>query len=120
MIQSFAGTGSSGDVDFSYANAFPANGNIVGLTQYHWGTPEEVSYTSGTAGQNNSKPASLFKNHQIIRYGSVYYDPSYGVQHNSLQSIDDSLSGSFKMSPTALLFKKNPAGTQNSINIYYR
>ena len=115
---SFAGTGSSGDVDFPYANAFPDNGNIVGLTQYHWGTPEEVSYTSGTAGQNNSKPASLFKNHQIIRYGSVYYDPSYGIQHNSLQSIDDSLSGFFKMSPTALLFKKNPAGTQISINVY--
>ncbi len=115
---SFAETGTSGDVDFPYANAFPTNGNIVDSTQYHWGTPEEVSYTSGTAGQNNSKPASLFNNHQIIRHGNVYYDPSYGIQHNSLQSIDDSLSGFFKMNSTALLFKKNPAGTQISIRVF--
>lgn len=115
---SFTGTGTSGNVDFPYTNAFPASGNIVGSTQYNWGAPEEVSYTAGTVGQNNSKPASLFNNHQIIRHGSVYYDPSYGIQHNSLQSIDDSLSGFFKMGAIALLFKKNPSGTQISITVY--
>ncbi|MDR0933316.1 MAG: hypothetical protein LBM70_09915 [Victivallales bacterium] len=115
---SFSGSGTSGNTDFPYMNAIPANGIILGSSQYNWGTPEEVSYTSGTAGQNNSKPASLFNNHQIIRYGGVYYDPSYGIQHNSLQSIDDSLSGFYMLGSAALLFKKNPVGTQITTSVF--
>ena len=111
---SFSGTGTSGNVNFPYVNTFPPNGNLVDSTQYNWGSPAEVLYITGTAGQNNPKPASLFNNHQIIRHNGIYYDPSYGIQHASIQSIDDSLSGFFiiNTTPNALFLQKNPAGIQ--------
>ena len=61
----------------------------VGIDHYDWGTPAEVTYTAGTDGQNNPMPASLFENHQLIEYGNEYYDPSYGIKHSSLQSINN-------------------------------
>lgn len=94
-------------------------GNFIGSNQYNWGSSEEVTYTSGTPGQNVNKPASFFNNHQIIRYNDVYYDPSYGIQHNSIQSIDNSLSGFFKKaSNTSVFFQKNPTGTQITIKVF--
>ena len=111
---SFSGTGTSGNVDFPYINTLPPSGNLIDSTHYNWGSPAEVLYIAGTTGQNNSKPASLFNNHQIIRYNGIYYDPSYGIQHSSIQSVDDSLSGFFIINTTsnAFFLQKNPAGIQ--------
>ena len=82
----------------------------------------EVSYTIGTHGQNNPKPAALFGLHLLVSTlnPDVFYDPSYGLKHTSLQSIDDTLSG-FLLNETIhtsgpvkglMPFRKNKAGIQ--------
>lgn len=84
-------------------------------TQSDWAAVAEVTYTSGTPGQNNSKPASFFGNHQIVYVPAmnVWYDPSYGLKHTTEQSIDDTLSGFWIVGGTHVFFiKKNPAGVQ--------
>jgi len=87
---------------------------LVGTTQYNWGTPAEVTYTEGNPGQNNSMPASFFNNHQLIKYGNKYYDPSYGVIYESVQKIDETLSGFYNkpLFEDEIYFRKNPSGVQ--------
>jgi hypothetical protein len=34
---------------------------------------------TGIAGENNATPFSLFPNHQVVRFGTKLYDPSYGM-----------------------------------------
>jgi hypothetical protein len=87
---SFSGTGDVGS-NFPYTNKLHPSLPLVGTTQYNWGTPAEVTYTEGNPGQNNSMPASFFNNHQLIKYGNKYYDPSYGVIYESVQKIDETL-----------------------------
>jgi len=112
----FADPGSSGDANFPYINA--VSGNVCLDTSYSWGTPNEVNYTSGTAGQNNSKPASLFGNHQMIKYNGTYYDASYGLTHSDTVSIDNTLDGFFNVSSTSYIFMKNPTGVQITLTEY--
>lgn len=117
---SFSGAGTSGDATFPYRNDVKGSG--VGLwtnytldTQYDWGTVAEVTYTSGTPGQNNGKPASLFGNHQIVYVPAMnaWYDPSYGMKHTTMQAIDDTLSGFLIAGGThAFFIQKNPTGVQ--------
>ena len=127
---SFFGQGTSGDSDYPFLNVVegPFSGgdfyylNYTHESNYHWGTPMEVSYTIGTHGQNNPKPAALFGLHLLVSTlnPDVFYDPSYGLKHTSLQSIDDTLSG-FLLNETIhtsgpvkglMLFQKNKAGIQ--------
>jgi hypothetical protein len=117
---SFDGTGIVGR-DFPYTNKLLHNADgspyYTIPAGYVWDTPAEVTYTAGTKGQNNATPASLFANHQLIEYGNEYYDPSYGIKHSSLQSIDKTLSGFYqKIYVMGLLeemrFKTNPSGVQ--------
>ena len=96
--------------------------NYVFPKSYQWGRIAEVTYTTGTHGQNDNYPASFFNNHQMLEYNSFYFDPSYGLKHISLQSIDNTLSGFFKMSSLNSLniidivhFMKNPDGNQVKI-----
>ncbi|HHH54337.1 MAG TPA: hypothetical protein ENK91_11810 [Bacteroidetes bacterium] len=44
-----------------------ANGNIISIE-------EQI----GVTGQGNNDPRSEFENHAIVKYGSKYFDPSYG------------------------------------------
>lgn len=88
---SFSGSGTSGNSDFPYKNERDENvRNRIRENGYGWGTVVEVCYTSGTPGQNNVKPAALFKEHWIVHVPSMnaWYDPSYGLKHMSLQSFD--------------------------------
>lgn len=98
---------------FPYRNEL-RNGRYVEDKQYTWGAVAEVVYTSGTPGQNNPKPASLFRNHQIVYVPSVnaWYDPSYGIKYDSLQAIDNSLSGFVTNGVNDFYFQKNPVGVQ--------
>jgi len=87
-------------------------------TQYDWGTIAEVTYTSGTPGQNNAKPAAVFYNHQIVYVPTMrsWYDPSYGVKHVSEQDIDNTLSGFILEGPNVFYIQKNPSGIQIQVN----
>lgn len=41
-------------------------------------------------GQNTAPPSEkVFGNHRMLRYNGVYYDPSYGVTHVSINSFVD-------------------------------
>ena len=128
----FTGTGSSGHSTYPYLNL--PDSPLIGSTSYNWRFAE-VNDTSGIAGQGNANPASLFERHFVF-IGGQYYDPSYGIQHASLQSIDDNaidgfyLSGTYPVDEptvdldlngdgdkvdvdidtTVILFQKNPAG----------
>lgn len=33
----------------------------------------------GVKAQGNNDPSSIFRDHSIVKYGDVYYDPSYGT-----------------------------------------
>jgi hypothetical protein len=59
---------------------------VYGASSYHWAY-NEVSDTAGIDGQGTSNPASLFGNHQVMISGE-YYDPSYGLKHADLATID--------------------------------
>ena len=110
---SFSGTGDVGS-NFPYTNKLHPSLPLVGTTQYNWGTPAEVTYTEGNPGQNNSMPASFFNNNQLIKYGNKYYDPSYGVIYESVQKIDETLSGFYNkpLFEDEIYFRKNPSGVQ--------
>ena len=110
---SFHGVGTSGNAIFPYRN--DVNGDFRSETQYVWGSVAEVTYILGTPGQNNAKPAALFMNHQIVYVpvAKAWYDPSYGVKHPSLQSIDNTMSGfAIRKDSGAFFLQKNPAGVQ--------
>lgn len=107
---------------------------VYGTSSYNWAYAE-VTDTNGIPGQGTSNPASLFGNHQVV-IGGTYYDPSYGLKHNSLDDIDaNAVDGFFVITiktldeatynldlngdgdktdtavPTAVfLFRKNPSG----------
>jgi hypothetical protein len=128
----FTGTGSSGHGTHPYLNL--PDSLLIGATSYNWKFAE-VNDAAGIPGQGNANPASLFNNHQVVISGQ-YYDPSYGVQHASLQDIDDNaidgfyIGGTYPVdeptvnldlngdgdktdlgvNATVILFRKNPAG----------
>ncbi len=129
----FTGAGSSGHATYPYLNL--PDSPLVGATSYNWKF-SEVDDATGIPGQGNANPASLFNNHQVVISGQ-YYDPSYGVQHATLQVIDDNAIDGFYIGPgtypvdeptvnldlngdgdktdmgvntTVMLFRKNPAG----------
>ncbi|MGN0844284.1 MAG: hypothetical protein ACI4QT_03580, partial [Kiritimatiellia bacterium] len=111
---SFSGAGTSGNAIFPYKNEANPN-ELVSSSLYNWGAVAEVTYTSGTSGQNNAKPASFFSNHQIVFVPlmNAWYDPSYGMKHTTLQSIDNTLSGFAIWNGTdAFFMQKNPTGVQ--------
>ena len=129
----FTGTGSSGHPTHAYLNL--PDSPLIGAASYNWKFAE-VTDAAGIPGQCNANPASLFNNRQVVISGQ-YYDPSYGVQHASLQDIADTAIDGFYIGPgtypvdeptvnldlngdgdktdlgvntTVILFRKNPAG----------
>jgi hypothetical protein len=43
------------------------------------------------SGQNTTPPSEkVFGNHRMVRYGGVYYDPSYGVTHATISNLVES------------------------------
>lgn len=114
---SFAGTGTSGNATFPYKNELKSDGNYIQDTEYDWGNVAEVTYTSGTPGQNNVKPAAFFKIHKIVYVPimNAWYDPSYGIKYTSMQAIDNIFDGFLVQSGGgvhAFFLQKNPAGIQ--------
>ena len=51
-------------------------GFLIGDTPYL--VDYDVIDQEGIPGQGNANPPGIFKNHFIVRYSGVYYDPSYG------------------------------------------
>ncbi len=89
------GAGISGDPQYPYLNV--PNSPFI-TSQYNWRFAQ-VNDVPGMAGQATTNPASLFNNHQVVRFGTppVYYDPSYGVTYTSLAEIDtNAIDGYFK------------------------
>lgn len=82
--------------------------------QYAWCSLPDVEYIQGIPAKNNNYPASIFVRHYLVKINDTYYDPSYGVQHSSLQSIDDTISGYFctKKGENCMLIAPNPPGVQ--------
>jgi len=115
----FHGSGTSGSLLHHYMNRVPLQSPYIVATNYVWTGTAEVTYTSGTPGQGNAKPAALFNNHGLAVVNGIYCDPSYGVTYANLQEIDNMLSGFYSEQPywtvggvtaPAVLFRKNPAG----------
>jgi hypothetical protein len=57
----------------------------------------------GLGGQNQDVPVSAFVNHVVVRIGTDYYDPSYGLIHRGatlpqalLAFQNDSIAGFYK------------------------
>jgi hypothetical protein len=64
------------------------NGNTISEWHYISGTNIPTYRTFGyiqddfgVQGQNSSNPEAWFKYHSIVKIGSIYYDPSYGVKY---------------------------------------
>jgi hypothetical protein len=80
--------GVSGVADYPYLNLPPLDGSsLIGDHSYNWGYAD-VTDQPGIPGQNSTNPASFFNNHQIVKIGSSYYDPSYGVTYTSLADME--------------------------------
>lgn len=60
-----------------------------GVKQRYLWSSEVVSDQPGIPGQNSANPTSLFNNHVVVKVGTEYYDPSYGVIHKGLMEIQD-------------------------------
>lgn len=87
---SFApGGGVSGDPEYPYLNLYNPQIITEPPYEYNWRFSETNDET-GVPGQGTGNPASLFSNHQVVKFGSppVYYDPSYGAMYSSLSDID--------------------------------
>ena len=71
-------------------------------------------YENGMRGQNNDRPASLFKRHFAVRFVGVnmIYDPSYGQMHRTHTTIDANMSAFFVVHGDRFCFAKNPEGDQ--------
>ena len=94
---SFLGLGTSGLPDYPYFN-IPGT-PLVGGASYNWRFAE-VTESAGVPGQSNPNPASFFNNHQVVKIGTQYYDPSYGIVHSSLANIDaTAIAGYFNFRP---------------------
>ncbi len=78
--------GTSGLIDDPYLNI--PNSPLTGQQSYNW-TYTEVDDVIGLPGQGTPNPASLFSNHQVVKLGTQYYDPSYGAMYTSLADIDN-------------------------------
>jgi hypothetical protein len=83
---SFLGSGSSSVPTYPYLNVYKVPFRLE--TEYNF-LYEEFTDSDGIAGQGITNPSSIFANHQIVKIGSVYYDPSYGVTYTSLADMDD-------------------------------
>jgi hypothetical protein len=108
----FTGAGTSGNTTYPYLNISPLsstnpvvidklkeNIDATYKTNYYDWAYSEVTRGVGIAGQNNSDPASLFGNHQVVKITGTYYDPSYGKTFTSLVNIEDkAIAGYFKAS----------------------
>ena len=46
---------------------------------YVWKDIPEVYYDLGMESQSNKKPAAMFQNHKVAKFGDIYYAPSYGT-----------------------------------------
>ena len=59
-------------------------------------------------------PASIFNNHHLVFIPETmyYYDPSYGLKHETLEDIDALLSGFWQACEFGLVFQINPPGVQ--------
>ena len=80
----FSGPGTSGHPTHPYLNIPEVP--FVNTTSYAW-KYAEVNDSMGIPGQGNSNPASFFARH-FVYYGGEYYDPSYGIKHTSLLTLD--------------------------------
>ena len=83
-------SGRSGDPVYPYLN-LDGSPLITGPPYaYNW-LFSEVTDGIGVPGQGTPDPASLFNNHQVVKFGTppVYYDPSCGVTYSSLADIDN-------------------------------
>lgn len=64
---------------------------------------------TGIYGPGTFNPASLFGNHQVVKIGTQYYDPTYGVVYNSLTDIDNlAIDGYYKR--LAVLLNEDEVG----------
>ena len=69
--------GSNGVLDSSASgDDIIKEGFLIGDTPYL--VNYDVIDQEGIPGQGNANPPGIFKNHFIVRYSGVYYDPSYG------------------------------------------
>ena len=111
----FASQGHSGLADYPFVNLCPSVGSYVSKTNYVWAGSPDVEYLTGTPGQNNTKPASFFNCHFMIRSDITgkYYDPSYGIIYLTEQDFDNGLSGYWLYRYSGdFVFRKNPEDSQ--------
>lgn len=89
--------------NYSINDFFPAT-QVDGIPtgSYAWLTGE-VLELPGVPGQNNPNPLSDFNYHALVEVisenennlseNTLYFDPSYGIRHNSIQSIKNMIDG---------------------------
>jgi hypothetical protein len=96
------------DVTYTHFNVpvdgdtlYPALGTTAGHlsesrlgNEYKWkATPAPVpgvtDDTTGIPGQGRVNPASIFKDHVLVKYDDNIYDPSYGKVYTSMKNFED-------------------------------
>jgi hypothetical protein len=72
------------------------DGNTERYGYYDAGSGTEFKNEPEIPGQNTGSDApseKVFANHQFIKYGGTYYDPSYGVTYAGSSALEASISG---------------------------
>jgi hypothetical protein len=68
----------------------------------------------GIESQGNKAPKKDFTNHALVKYNTLYYDPSYGKVYSSLRAWEENAVGAFTAKlptspPTIVFVNNNPA-----------
>jgi hypothetical protein len=80
FVKSWSSSGSTGN----YYNSTAFSGANWNEMSSWPGTYNQLTSGTGIPGQNTATPSEKFwGDHAIVRYGSTWYDPSYGVTYNS-------------------------------------
>lgn len=69
-------------------NEIGGSSEVFGI-QYHKTYLGYAADFIGNPGQNSVNPQSWFSYHSIIKVGSIYYDPSYGVKYQNSNDMRD-------------------------------
>jgi hypothetical protein len=89
----FSNEGTSATIN----NIYFTHTNIgeVSNSTYHRFLATDVEDMEGTPGQNSPNPASMFNNHQIVKVGTTYFDPSYGISYTNSDKLEESIQAIF-------------------------
>jgi hypothetical protein len=142
LTESIAGRG-AGDavaqqITYQYANTFVAGDHLANNMAvsspgraYQWAGQPDVTYANQSNqngpnnSQNNNNPFAIFNNHAVVKFGDMYYDPSYGNTYANLALIDDQIIDGFgveRLNPTTgqwtFWIRKNPPGVRDLYERY--